>query len=472
MVKIIQKKKLKLKFYKKAQLDVDLLIAYIIFIVAIVFIVRYIISLTTPFSSAINFQIKEKERIALRNILSLNKISIDRFNQLCNVKAEFKNISANLKIVGIPLPGLDTGFDVKDTNGSILIRRNKTNLIIEAGGKKCLSGNLILTFPNDVAINQTLLNTSRKALDFATGYSSYVGIPSSSSLESFFSTQQLSIEFWIKIHDVSPSQYVIIEKDLLNGFAIYLDSIFYSPPAFIFTIHGDERIIHQMPVELERWYFFTFTIGTNGTKMYIDGNLVDSSPLTTVSSTNAPLSIGALYGGSFGITATIDEVRIYNRTLSASEIKNHYNGCFSIPESGLVGLWHFDEGSGSIAYDSSGNGNNGTLYGSSPFPVWLNRTWQISQQQDAYKNNILNISIKSEDNTYTKYEISTTFNDNTIIQIEPSNFTNADIYVGNTKLEYKCGTESLGPYSYNELFTNFENNGTSFLSLLTTKIWW
>jgi len=32
----------------------------------------------------------------------------------------------------------------------------------------------------------------------------------------------------------------------------------------------------------------------------------------------------------------------------------------------LIGLWHFDEGSGEIAYDSSGNNNNGTLYG----PIW------------------------------------------------------------------------------------------------------
>ena len=32
----------------------------------------------------------------------------------------------------------------------------------------------------------------------------------------------------------------------------------------------------------------------------------------------------------------------------------------------LIGLWHFDEGSGAVAYDSSGNNNNGTLYGA----VW------------------------------------------------------------------------------------------------------
>lgn len=30
---------------------------------------------------------------------------------------------------------------------------------------------------------------------------------------------------------------------------------------------------------------------------------------------------------------------------------------------GLVGSWHFDEGTGTRAYDSSGNGNNGTIYG-------------------------------------------------------------------------------------------------------------
>jgi uncharacterized repeat protein (TIGR01451 family) len=34
-------------------------------------------------------------------------------------------------------------------------------------------------------------------------------------------------------------------------------------------------------------------------------------------------------------------------------------------ESGLAGLWHFDEGSGSIVTDSSGNGNTGTIHGAS-----------------------------------------------------------------------------------------------------------
>ena len=39
------------------------------------------------------------------------------------------------------------------------------------------------------------------------------------------------------------------------------------------------------------------------------------------------------------------------------------------PHPGLVGWWRFNDGSGTIASDSSGNGNNGTLEGS-PVPSW------------------------------------------------------------------------------------------------------
>jgi len=58
----------------------------------------------------------------------------------------------------------------------------------------------------------------------------------------------------------------------------------------------------------------------------------------------------------------IDEVRIYNRALSGAEISTHYNsgnGQYGRPETGLMGLWHFD----SDANDYSENGNHGTVYG-------------------------------------------------------------------------------------------------------------
>lgn len=61
----------------------------------------------------------------------------------------------------------------------------------------------------------------------------------------------------------------------------------------------------------------------------------------------------------------MDEMRIYNRALSLTEIQYNYNGGASryTPYSieGLVGWWHAEEGSGVNLTDSSGEGNDGTL---------------------------------------------------------------------------------------------------------------
>jgi hypothetical protein len=57
----------------------------------------------------------------------------------------------------------------------------------------------------------------------------------------------------------------------------------------------------------------------------------------------------------------IDEVRIYDRALSAEEIRANMHTRLSGDEPGLVGYWDFDEGMGQIVYDLSGNGNDGQL---------------------------------------------------------------------------------------------------------------
>ncbi len=66
-------------------------------------------------------------------------------------------------------------------------------------------------------------------------------------------------------------------------------------------------------------------------KLYVNGKLVSSKQADFVSSdTNIPLAIGALCRGNYGKTTEIfngliDDVRIYNRALSDSEIQNLYN---------------------------------------------------------------------------------------------------------------------------------------------------
>ncbi len=48
-------------------------------------------------------------------------------------------------------------------------------------------------------------------------------------------------------------------------------------------------------------------------------------------------------------------------------IVNPFGKVTTRKEDGLVGYWHFDEGTSTIAYDNSGYGNNGTLYNT---PTW------------------------------------------------------------------------------------------------------
>jgi len=73
------------------------------------------------------------------------------------------------------------------------------------------------------------------------------------------------------------------------------------------------------------------------------------------------LSIAAFPDPSDYIKATIDEVRIYNRALSAQEVRKLYEWA-----PGPVAHWKFDEHEGTTAYDSAASttysgGNHGTL---------------------------------------------------------------------------------------------------------------
>ncbi len=107
--------------------------------------------------------------------------------------------------------------------------------------------------------------------------------------------------------------------------------------------------------------------------VYIDGVSVGSTStfVSWMVNTTAPLEIGRRGDGK-NFAGSIDEVRVYSRALSATEIADLYtesahttindsrNGILT---NGLVGQWSFNgpDVSGTTAYDRSGQGNNGTL---------------------------------------------------------------------------------------------------------------
>jgi hypothetical protein len=130
------------------------------------------------------------------------------------------------------------------------------------------------------------------------------------------------------------------------------------------------------------WYMVTCTYDGTSLKVYLNGAL-DSTTTTSATpitgSSNLFIGSGSTNGdvAASWFDGTLDDVRVYNIALSASQILALYKATAptplpctpidSIVPQGLVGWWTFDAGSGTTAADSSGLGNTGTLNGS---PAW------------------------------------------------------------------------------------------------------
>lgn len=80
------------------------------------------------------------------------------------------------------------------------------------------------------------------------------------------------------------------------------------------------------------------------------------------SNLNSTIEIGGTHHSNGKINALIDEPRIWNRALTATEIQNLYLHNI-VPQDGLVAEYLFDEATGTTAIDTSGNGNDGVISG-------------------------------------------------------------------------------------------------------------
>lgn len=101
---------------------------------------------------------------------------------------------------------------------------------------------------------------------------------------------------------------------------------------------------------------------TDGFASYLDG-----APVASRNSSNLPIPnhniatyFGSANNSSEFANGSVDEITIWNRALSASEIADSWNQRLEGDEAGLVGYWTFDDGT---ADDRSANGHDGRFLG-------------------------------------------------------------------------------------------------------------
>lgn len=117
------------------------------------------------------------------------------------------------------------------------------------------------------------------------------------------------------------------------------------------------------------WHLVTCSLNGTSLTLYVDGVVVgtDSNSLFNSNmhdSNSDPLIIaGDEAGARYLWPGKIDDIRVYTRALSADDVQQ-LGGL----DMDLFSWWKLDDGSGTSAVDSSGNGNTGTLVNS---PSWV-----------------------------------------------------------------------------------------------------
>src|SRR3989344_5462976 len=193
----------------------------------------------------------------------------------------------------------------------------------------------------------------------------------------------LTTAAWAKVETSSTFNYVL--SDPVDGgnvpFGIGLDGS--TPQRMRFVFQGDAcGVVSATSLNDidDRWHHYAGTWDGATAKFYEDGQLVASTACSsaTILDSAKNFNVGNYDGGSLGnngLFGAVDDVRIYDRALSSDEIKRLYKIGATLKvntdvsrdnpdlESGLVGLWSFDgkDMATTIAFDRSGNNNNGTL---------------------------------------------------------------------------------------------------------------
>lgn len=120
------------------------------------------------------------------------------------------------------------------------------------------------------------------------------------------------------------------------------------------------NVLSNTRFETDRWYNISLTYDGKTYIMYVDGvkdnELVVPSAVTDLKMLSLEIGMSwTTYPGSQYFNGKIAEVRVWNRALSAAEIKMGL-GAVDPASNGLVAYWKMNEGEGHIFHDATGHG--------------------------------------------------------------------------------------------------------------------
>ena len=201
-----------------------------------------------------------------------------------------------------------------------------------------------------------------------------MGDPDDGSLDA---DGEFTIEAWIRTGTTETDMIISKKGDTAGGY--YLATTVRGQLKSHFQGTGGVASFDSVSsINDNAWHHVAAVMDANSVTLYIDGILdsgKDTGPGNCGNSNGFMLGVSA-HGTKYWYDGLLDEVRISDAARTPSEILSSYRSGISIrggqahladnevmPDESCVGLWHFNEGYGTWAWDSSGGGNDGAMTG-------------------------------------------------------------------------------------------------------------
>ena len=182
------------------------------------------------------------------------------------------------------------------------------------------------------------------------------------------SPQKLTIEAWVKINSFSNYNVVLSKgagccSDMPYQFGVHTNQkVFFH----CYQSYSGHDVYSNGIVPLNTWTHIAIVINGSNATFFING--ISSGNVTVPNLPNCTQNITFGSEGNFpngnpgpGFNGLIDEIRLWSIDRQSSDILYYHDQNLNGSETGLVGYWKFNEGSGTVAYDKSIYKNNGII---------------------------------------------------------------------------------------------------------------
>ena len=230
------------------------------------------------------------------------------------------------------------------------------------------------------------------SLDF-NGQSDYIEVTDASA--TIANSDQISITGWVYPRNTNSGWP---DFDGFFGFRNEFDADFYLLQLDNYKVEGRLRIsvndyftvvTDPNSISAETWYHLALVYDGTNLIVYINGTEAGSTAASgQITNEFVPLYVGRLVfqTTNFDLDGQADEVGLWSLALTSEQIQDYMYADLT-GEEGLVGYWNFNEGSGDIANDVSGNNNDGLIYGANwstniPFQGIYISDQQIEEDED------------------------------------------------------------------------------------------